>query len=144
MLSLDLLILVIFNSLVTIWFVASNKSDEYYEDKTKYEAGDQNATHENLSNCNENDRDNSKIKIVAIEDGEEYGNRMQEVENVVLGSEQYKALRATKMKVSALKPAATNRTQKADQHQTLNSNEQSYSSGKIKQNQAAEVAEETT
>lgn len=37
MLSLDLLIVVIFNIMVTIWFVVSTKPDEYYKDKAKYE-----------------------------------------------------------------------------------------------------------
>lgn len=76
MLSLDLLIILIFNAIVTIWFVASSKPEEYYEDKVKYDV-DENATHENISN---NEKDNSKINIVAIEDlDDHYAARMQEV-----------------------------------------------------------------
>lgn len=40
MVALDLLIIVVINMLITIWFVASQKSDEYYEDKVKYEVGE--------------------------------------------------------------------------------------------------------
>jgi hypothetical protein len=65
MLALDLLIVIIINMLITIWFVASNKPDEYYEDKVKYEVGDENATHENMSN---GDKDNSKVHMMAVED----------------------------------------------------------------------------
>ena len=37
MLSLDLLILVILNILITVWFVVSSKPDSYFKSETKYE-----------------------------------------------------------------------------------------------------------
>lgn len=45
MLALDLLIIIVLNLIVTIWFVACSKSEEYFEeDVKKYHLEDQHGT----------------------------------------------------------------------------------------------------
>ena len=49
----------------------------------KYGVGDENATHENMSNNENGDKDNSKVHIVAIEEFEDnhdrYASRINQV-----------------------------------------------------------------
>jgi len=82
--------------------MASEKADEYYEDKVKYEVGDGNATHENISNNENGDKDNSKVHIVAVEEFEDnhYASRINQIEKIDLDNNRYKSVRLTKTKVN--------------------------------------------
>lgn len=97
MFALDLLIVVLFNIIVTIWFVASSKSDEYYKDKAKYEVEEENPTNENVTHSNE--KDISKINIVAIESEHFDDDNGKERENINLGA-QYRTTRGVKTKIN--------------------------------------------
>jgi hypothetical protein len=75
MLSLDLIIIVIFNILITFWFILSKKDDSYFEDEQKKEYTsenmDINVTKENI--INKNDKDASDVNmIVSIHDSDKH------------------------------------------------------------------------
>ena len=62
MLSLDLLIIIIINILVTVCFVVSSKPDDYYQSEQKYEVSD-NITKEDINPKEESSKDASNINI---------------------------------------------------------------------------------
>lgn len=65
MLSIDLIMVVVVNMVLTIWFVAGTKPEEYYEDIKKYQIEDNthNTTDENLPN----EKNLSKANMIANE-----------------------------------------------------------------------------
>lgn len=74
MLSLDLMIVVIFNILITFWFVLSKKNDSYFDNEVKkgeatdnLDNGEINVTKENI--VIKNEKDASDVNMIMSMNG---------------------------------------------------------------------------
>lgn len=96
MLALDLLLIILINLLITLWFISSKKSDQYFEDqKKKYEVQENNATKQNI-NSNEKDDPKNVVKAESIIDDEDSKDDNLEIN---LG-DSYKKFKTRKTKIS--------------------------------------------
>ena len=64
MLAIDLLVVILINVFVTIWFVSCKKPEEYFESEVKkYHAEDHNNTHEGIDLPLDHEKNMSKAKM---------------------------------------------------------------------------------